>query len=165
MGLRSRLLVAVMISVMLLELFGCAGKSPETVTSIETMTLIRRGMRGGTVLEFVLDGDHTELRCYREVISAGGTTLVPEASVVVEEQVMAELMNRCGILRWDGFHGKHPRRVLDGIVFTFTASVNGGQTVRADGSANFPGGYREFVQALDGMLAASENEKITEQEK
>ena len=81
-----------------------------------------------------------------------------KSNVPCSMQTMIELMNTCGILSWDGFHGKHPKNVSDGIMFDFTANVSGGQTIHADGSANFPKGYHEFVRTLDEMLAESENE-------
>jgi len=37
-------------------------------------------------------------------------------------------------------------------MFDFKAIVNDGQILHADGSANFPKGYREFVRGLDAML-------------
>lgn len=122
------------------------------------MTLTLRGMRGGHVYKFEGEGDAAELRRYREVYSGGEDELVLELSVPCSMQTMIELMNTCGILSWDGFHGKHPKNVSDGIIFDFTADVNGGQTIHADGSANFPKGYHEFVRTLDEMLAESENE-------
>ena len=45
---------------------------------------------------------------------------------------------------------------MDGIMFDFTATVNGGQTIHADGSANYPKGYNEFVRELNKMLAERE---------
>ena len=65
-------------------------------------------------------------------------------------------MNNCSVIRWDGFHGEHPKNVKDGIMFDFTATVNGGQTIYADGSANYPKGYNEFVRELNKMLAECE---------
>ena len=141
---------------MLFRMLGC-GKGPQkTVTSAETMTLTLRGMRGGYVYKF--EGDVTELRRYRETYRGGEDELVLESSVPCGAQTMIELMNTCGILRWNGFHGKHPKNVSDGIMFRFEATVNGGQEIFADGSENFPKGYREFVRALNSMLAESEND-------
>ena len=143
---------------MLFGLFGCGEKAPKAVTSVETMTLTLRGMRGGHVYKFEGEGDAAELRRYREVYSGGEDELVLKSNVPCSMQTMIELMNTCGILSWDGFHGKHPKNVSDGIMFDFTANVSGGQTIHADGSANFPKGYHEFVRTLDEMLAESENE-------
>jgi len=121
------------------------------------MTLTLRGMRGGHVYKFEGEGDVTELRRYREIYSNKETELMPEANVSCSEQTMLDLMNKCGILRWNGFHGKHPKNVKDGIMFSFKASVNDGQTISADGSENFPKGYYEFVRTLNEMLSANEN--------
>ena len=120
------------------------------------MTLTLRGMRGGYVYKFEGEGSYTELRRYREIYRDGEDLLELEKSVPCSAQTMIKLMNTCSILRWDGFHGEHPKNVQDGIMFRFDATVNGGETVSADGSANFPKGYHEFVCALDAMLAESE---------
>ena len=111
---------------------------------------------GGVVYTLEGEGDTTQLRRYRETYRGGEDELMLESSVPCGVQTMIELMNTCGILRWDGFYGKHPRGVKDGTMFTFTATVNGGQTIRAEGSTNFPKGYHEFVPALNEMLANTE---------
>ena len=130
---------------------GCAWRSNKTVVSVATMTLTLRGMRGGYVYAF----SDEELRRYREVYAGEKTVLELESSTVCDAQTLVNLMNTCDVMRWDGFHGKHPKRVKDGVMFRFTATVNGGQVICADGSANFPKGYREFVRELDTMLEAS----------
>jgi len=145
-----------MVFTMLLGLFGCGRETQKNVISAQTMTLTLRGMRGGYVYKFEGESDVTELRRYRETYRGGEDELVLELSVPCDAQTMIELMNTCGILRWNGFHGKHPKNVSDGIMFRFEATVNGGQTILAEGSANFPKGYHEFVRALDAMLAESE---------
>ena len=142
-----------MIVSMLFGLFGCAGGAEKTVTSVEMMTLTLNGMRGTSVYEITDESGTTELRLYREVYSGKETVRKLEKCVVCDPQEMIGLMNTCHVLRWDGFHGKHPRNVRDGIMFRFSAAVNGGQTIQADGSANFPKGYHEFVRTLDAMLA------------
>ena len=147
-----------MVFTMLFGLFGCNEKAPEIVTSVETMTLTLRGMRGSYVYKFEGEADTPELRRYREAYRNGEDELVLEASAPCGAETMIELMNVCGILRWDGFHGKHPKNVKDGIMFRFDAAVNGGQTIFAEGSANFPKGYHEFVRSLDAMLAEQEND-------
>ena len=129
------------------------------IVSVREITLTLHGMRGSYVYKFE---NQNELRRYREIYRDGEDELVLEASAPCGEPTMIELMNTCGILLWNGFHGKHPKHVKDGIMFRFEASVNGGQPVKADGSENFPKGYHEFVRALDAMLAARENAGITE---
>ncbi len=126
------------------------------------MTLTLRMMHGGYVYKFEREGGVTELRRYRETYRGGEDELVLESSVPCDVQTAIDLMNNCGILRWKGFHGKHPRNVKDGVMFRFEAAVNGGQEIFADGSENFPEGYREFVCALDAMLAEHKKDSITE---
>ena len=142
----------------LLGLFGCGNRTEKTVTSVEAMTLTLCGMRGSHVYRLEGEGGQCELRRYREVYSGGEDRLELEKSVPCSMQTMAGLMNSCGILRWDGFYGKHPKNVRDGIMFRFEATVNGKQTVKAEGSENFPKGYRDFARTLDAMLTESEND-------
>ncbi len=150
-----------MIFTTLFGLFGCGRETGKTVTSVEAMTLTLHGMRGSYVYKFESDNNATELRRYREVYIGEETRLALEGNVPCGRQTMTNLMNTCGIIRWDGFHGKHPKNVSDGIMFRFKATVNGGQIIRAEGSANFPKGYHEFVRALDTMLAEHKNNHIT----
>ncbi len=150
--MRIRILITFMVFNVLFSLFGCFGEAKKTVTSVEDMKLIIRTMRGGYVYKFEGEGDETELRFYRETYRGGEDELLLELSVSCGEKTMIELMNSFGILRWNGFHGKHPRNVNDGTMFIFTATVNDGQEIFADGSENFPKGYHEFVSALNVML-------------
>lgn len=155
--MRGRIRITVMMCAVLFGLFGCGGKSTKTVTSVETVTLILRGMRGTSVYEIVSKADRAELRLYREVYEQEEARRKLEKSTACDPQEIVSLMNACGVARWNGFHGKHPKNVQDGIVFRFAATVNGGQTILADGSANFPKGYHDFVRALDAMLAEGED--------
>ena len=156
--MKKRIYITVMVFTMLFGLFGCAGNAKKVITSVEEMTLTLRGMRGSYVYKIVCESDKPELRLYREVFSGEDTILELEKKAVPDTQVILDLMNSCGILRWDGFHGKHPKNVQDGIMFTFSAAVNGGQTIRADGSANFPKGYHEFIRTLNAILSGCEND-------
>ena len=122
------------------------------ITLVKKLTLTLRGMRGSIVYEIINNADKLELRLYREIFSNGENVLELENSTLVDIHIFIELMNNCGVICWDGFHGKHPRNVKDGIMFSFTAIVNDGQTIRADGSANFPKGYHEFVRGVNNMF-------------
>lgn len=133
-------------------------KLKNRIASVENMTLSLHGMRGSHVYKWEPEGGSRELRRYREVYSDGEDGLELEKSEPCSPRKMIDLMNTCGILRWDGFYGEHPKNVRDGIMFRFEATVNGGQTVKAEGSENFPKGYRDFVRALDAMLAESKND-------
>jgi len=150
--MRKRILITFMVITMLFGLFGCKGKEEKTVVSAESMTLTLQGMRGTFIYEIAKEADRTELRYYRQLYLQGEDVLELEKSAACEIEEIIELMNTCSVIRWDGFHGKHPKNVWDGIMFRFTAVVNGGQTLNADGSANFPKGYHEFVRALNLIL-------------
>lgn len=129
------------------------GRAKEHVVSVEGMTLILRGMHGGTVYKFEVEDDRINMCRYHERYLNGEDILEPDQSTVCDTGTVIDLMNTCNIIDWNGFHGKHPKNVHDGIMFCFEAEVNGGQPVKADGSENFPKGYHEFVRTLDEMLA------------
>lgn len=154
---KSLLFVTVMTATTLFGICGCFRGEKKTITSVEAMTLTLQGMRGTSVYELAEADGVTELRLYREIYSDGNVTLKLEKSAVCDRASFIELMNDCGVIRWDGFHGKHPKNVLNGIMFNLTATVNGGETVEADGSANFPNGYNTFVRALGAILAEGDN--------
>ena len=143
---------------MLSGLFNRKDNGENTITSVESMTLILRGMCGGTVYTFDHKSDYTKLCRYYEKYSNGENILELDESTACDIETMIRLMNKCNILGWNGFHGAHPKNVLDGIMFRFEAKVNNGVTVFADGSENFPKGYREFVRALDNMLTNEKTE-------
>ena len=144
-----------MVFAMLLGLFGCSKGANRAITSLESMTLTQQGMRGTTLHEITVKEEKSELCFYRLVFSNGEDTRVLEKRTVCDTQVIIDCMNTCGILRWNGFHGKHPKTVQDGILFRFSAAVNGGVEIHADGSANFPKGYNDFVRFLDQLLTES----------
>ena len=139
-------------------LCACADNYRKTITSIETMTLTLQGMRFCSVYEITNEDGKTELKRFRKVYSNGVDTLELEASVVCNITDFIELMNTCGVIGWDGFHGKHPKNVKDGIMFDFRATVNNGQEIHADGSENFPKGYHDFVRELNKILAEHEDD-------
>lgn len=120
------------------------------------MTLTLSGMRGSVVYEIKRNPDQTKLCRYRKRYSGKEDILDLEQGVACDSQWVVELMNNCGVAYWDGFHGAHPKNVSDGIMFFFKATVNDGQSISADGSENFPKGYREFVRALNEKLADSD---------
>ena len=121
------------------------------ITSCERITLRISGMRSTT--EYVVTGgEPAALSLYRISYAGDKEVRTLEKSAALRGAQLPGLLDSCGVARWDGFHGAHPKHVSDGEMFTFTAVVNGGVTIRADGSANFPRGYHEFVRALCDML-------------
>lgn len=125
----------------------------KTIETVESMTLTLHGMRGTSIYEIEVRNDKIELKLFREVSGDGDWIQELEKSAVVDTEDFIELMNTCKVNRWNDFHGEHPKNVKDGIMFDFTATVNGTQTISADGSANFPEGYSDFVRELDRILA------------
>ena len=133
-------------------------RADSSVSAVSAMTLTLRGMRGTQVYTLANENGKTELRLYRSFFSDGKSVLKLEKSAECALETLIEQMNACGVLRWDGFHGKHPKKVQDGMMFCFQAVVNDGQSCRADGSANFPKGFHEFVQKLNRLLTEQTSE-------
>ncbi len=122
----------------------------ERLTSFDKILLRLSRMRETTEYE-ILRGEPTTLSLYRITYSLDRERVL-EKSVVCDKEAIIALLNSCNVLRWDGFHGKHPKHVRDGTMFSFKATVNEGLTVKADGSENFPKGYRELIRALNSLL-------------
>ena len=78
---------------------------------------------------------------------------VPERQAACSAEKVMKLLNDCELMAWDGFHGKHPSGVKDGIMFSLQATVNNGRKIKAEGSENFPKHFREFRDGLHAMLS------------
>ena len=109
-------------------------------------------MRGSQEHEIVMKGAAAEVTRYLFRYSRAGEERITDKRAEVSEEAVLKLLNSCGVLSWNGFHGAHPRGVLDGIMFSFKAEVNGGEMIRAEGSQNFPRHYRDFTDGLYKML-------------
>ena len=88
--------------------------------------------------------------------SDGEEKPVLEKTAETETEEFIEFLNFCNFGNWNGFYGKHPKNVRDGIMFNITAVINNGETFRAEGSENFPKGYRDFIKELDRLLNGGE---------
>ena len=150
--------------ILLIGLCGCADR---TVTSVESMRLSTSSYHsGGTVYQIAEKDGSIELCRYRVIYSGVDEDLKLEQSAICGTQEFIELMNTCGVTRWDGFR-KDNQDVMDGTSFTFKATVNDGETISADGYADFPKGYSEFVAGLESILekrGTIEVEEATEYE-
>ena len=122
----------------------------ERIGSFERMTLRVTGMRFDDEFEAVCLGDAVEVSLYGLSCARGERRLFAKA--VCSTDSFVEMLNGCGLASWDGFHGKHPKDVRDGIMFRLDATVDGGASIRADGSENFPKGYQELEKALYRMV-------------
>ena len=122
------------------------------IRSFEIITLRLSGMRGSTEYEIIDKNGTCTVTFYRIRFSDGEDKRVADKQVICKNADILKLMNDCRILNWDGFEGKHPRGVHDGIMFSFEAVVNDHQIITAHGSENFPKYYREFLRELNLML-------------
>lgn len=132
-------------------------KPKKKLASIGVITLRESGMRFCHEYEITCEGGEAVVVLYGIRFGSGGEkdSRVPEARARCSAEEMIALLDRCGFMEWDGFNGPHPRGVLDGIMFSLEAEVNGGDTVRASGSQNFPRHYRDFRDEISRMLRES----------
>jgi hypothetical protein len=129
----------------------------ETITSFENVTLRISGMRAASEYVIVMKDGMAELSEYNGFHQDEGDAGTPRKRVTCGADRVLKLMNGCGLLSWDGFHGKHPKGVRDGTAFILKAAVNGGKTIFAHGSQNFPAHYREFTDGVRDILNDPEN--------
>ena len=124
----------------------------EKIESFDVILLHLSGMRMTMEYELVMNGGEAALTLYTFRYREGGHERIPEKSAVCTAEEVLRLVNNCDVLRWDGFHGAHPRGVLDGTMFRLTATVNGGRQIFADGSQNFPKHFHDFEDGLRALL-------------
>ena len=129
---------------------------PIEIQRFDTVTLDVIGMRFHHTYEIINEPPYATVSRYRNVFIDGEDRLELDCTVTCDSREILELLQSCSVGEWDGFHGKHPKDVKDGIMFNFTAVVNDGQIIRADGSENFPKGYIPFEQAINALLSAAE---------
>ena len=75
-----------------------------------------------------------------------------EKRAVCSAEYALKLMNKCRLLSWDGYHGKHSKGIKDGTNFILKATVNEGKEIYATGSQRFPRHYGDFRDGLREML-------------
>ena len=121
------------------------------IYSFETISLRISGMRFTKEYE-ILNRRPAQLSCYRLIYPDREETRELEKSVPCDSETILALLKSCDVASWDGFHGSHPADILDGTMFDFVAVVNDVWTIRAEGSENFPVGYKAFVRALERLL-------------
>ncbi len=128
----------------------------EKVDSLESFSLKISAMRFALHYEAVCEGQEVSITVSNPYVSEDKE----EYSITRFKQEIGsfiDLLNECNLMNWDGFQGKHPRGVKDGVMFSMSAVVNGGRTIRASGSENFPKGYSELEKALYRMMKDSQN--------
>lgn len=122
------------------------------IVSFESVSLSLRGMRDATEFRIVMKDGAAEVSEYVGFFLPGEPLPEPERRVVCPVERVLSLLNGCRVYSWDGFHGKHPRMVKDGLAFTFRARVNGGKEISASGSQNFPRRFAEFRDGLRSIV-------------
>ena len=120
----------------------------KNITTYEKVELKISTMRGSAIYEISNEGTISEISVYRIVYGNGSAERVLEKNVAADTAAVVEKLNEVDLFRWNGFSGKHPKNVTDGVMFDLKTIVNDGITIRADGSENFPKGYRELVRWL-----------------
>lgn len=126
----------------------------EKVISFEKVFWRISGMRSMREYEILKKDEYAEVSEYEmHYIRGGGDDRLLLRRVLCPEKEMLEILNMCGIIKWDGFHGKHPRGVKDGEMFSLAAVLNDEKSIKADGSENFPKGFREFRTAINNLLS------------
>ena len=124
----------------------------EIITSFTEVRLRISGMRITEVYEILCRGEEAQLSLYWLSYENHQDNYHLQKRVTVPAGNVVGLLDRCGVIRWDGFYGKNPPHVLDGTMFDFSAVVNDGRKLCANGSNNFPKHYRDFTDALREML-------------
>lgn len=131
-------------------------KRVDPARSFEKITLRQSGMRCTSEHEIISKDGAAEITEYVIKYSDGEEKRAAEKHAVRGTDEVLKLINDCGLLSWDGFHGKHPRGIKDGTMFSLDAVIDG-RSIHADGSQNFPRNYRDFT---DGLYRLLNEEKI-----
>ena len=132
---------------------GGGAAKEKRINSFEVVTLHTSGMRHISEREIVMKDGAAEVSMYG--IGHGHERILQKRAVCSEKEAL-KLLNDCKLLSWDGFYGKHPKGIKDGTMFRLKATVNGGVTISANGSQNFPRHYRDFTDGLYQMSVKME---------
>ncbi len=124
----------------------------DRINSFEKVTLHESWMRGMADYEIVCEGERSTVTMYWLRYENGKDVRVPDTSATCSTGAVLDVLNACDLILWDGFHGKHPKGVKDGTMFRLEATVNDGETIRADGSENFPKNYRVLKDWINERL-------------
>lgn len=130
------------------------GRKPtEEIHSYKTIKLKINGMRGTREYEINCQGEISEISLYRYFYTNRKEERRLEKSAFIGTEEMINILNFCKFADWNGFKGKHPKNVHDGDMFRLEAVINENKTITAEGSANFPNGYNEFLRQIGAILA------------
>lgn len=113
----------------------------KTIDSFSTIKFKLSGMR--IMHEYVVECDG-ETSKIKDEIPFHNNDENDKIEIICQTQEIIDILNKCKVLSWDGFYGKHPKDVLDGTMFSLDAVVNDGKKISANGSQNFPKGFHEL---------------------
>ena len=122
------------------------------ISSLDIVTVNISAMRYVVEYEIVNKNGTAEISLYDIRFSKEEDRRVLRKRAECGIDVITELLNKCGAVKWDGFCGANPKGVRDGKMFRLTAKVNGGERIYASGSNNYPKNFLTFIDTLDGIL-------------
>ncbi len=134
-------------------------KKIEKIVSVEEFVLHESGMRAMQEFEIALEDGQATVSLYGFRFGEGKRTRELERRATCGAEEALNVLNRCGVSSWDGFDGPHPKGVLDGTQFSLRARFNGGLSVSASGSENFPPHYRELMDWIYDLIRNAKTEE------
>ena len=96
----------------------------ESVDSFERVTLRLSGMRFTQEYEILMKEEEAEVSQYEIRYGKEEDERILDRQVSCDKDTILKLFSDCELLSWDGFVGKHPKGVSDGIMFTLEAILN-----------------------------------------
>ena len=124
----------------------------KSVSDIAYLNLHLSGMRVSEAYEIKTAENRAEISYYVFTYKNGKEEKVLKKRTACETQAVIDMLNEVEFVKWNGFHGDHPKGVLDGTMFRLTATLNGGQKLSAEGSQNFPKHFQQLRQWFYDML-------------
>ena len=124
----------------------------KSVSDIAYLNLHLSGMRMSEEYEIKTAENRAEISYYVFTYKNGKEEKVLKKRTACETQAVIDMLNEVEFVKWNGFHGDHPKGVLDGTMFRLTATLNGGQKLSAEGSQNFPKHFQQLRQWFYDML-------------
>lgn len=121
------------------------------VTAVENLLLKVMYMRGTFEYEIICDDGEATVSKFRIVYENGEGRRKLRGSANLQVEDVCTKLNEFEISKWNGFFGKHPKNVSDGVMFDLTATLNGDKKLHAEGSENFPPHYHDLVRWFDEL--------------
>ncbi|MBQ7505025.1 MAG: hypothetical protein IJT79_06900 [Ruminococcus sp.] len=124
----------------------------EKAETFTKLTLRIMGMRCTEEYEVVCGGESCQAARYLIMYARPeGDRRELQKSAECSSDVVLDLLNKCNVIKWDGFSGANPRGVRDGWMINFEAEING-KRIHAGGSNNFPKHYSEFREGIHSLI-------------